>query len=292
MKKILITGVNSYIGTSFEQWVSQYPDKYSIDFISIRDDHWKGKSFSGYDVIFHTAAIVHVKENDKEQYFKVNRDLTIELAKKAKIEGVNQFIFLSTMGVYGTETGYITKDTMPIPKTLYAKSKYEAEQLLWEINSSNFNIAILRPPIVYGRGCPGNYVRLAKLALTFPLFPDIDNKRSMIYIDNLSEFIRIIIDNRENGVYFPQNKDYVNTTDLVRLISKAQGKELKTTKIFNGAVSIGLKLSGTLRKVFGSFVYDIGISGSSSAKINTKKIDYEVVSFEESIIRTEGREQI
>ncbi|MGM0792387.1 MAG: NAD-dependent epimerase/dehydratase family protein [Bacillota bacterium] len=292
MKKILITGVNSYIGTSFKKWVSQYPDKYSVDFISIRDDHWKEKSFFGYDVIFHTAAIVHVKENDTGKYFKVNRDLTEELAKKAKKEGVKQFIFLSTMGVYGTETGSITKDTKPIPKTPYAQSKYEAEQLLLEISSSDFNVAILRPPIVYGRGCPGNYVRLAKLAIVLPIFPDIENERSMIYIDNLSEFIRIIIDNGQGGIYFPQNKDYVNTTDLVRLIAKAQGKEVKTSKVFNWAVAIGLKLSGTLRKVFGSFVYDIGISGSPGAEINFKKIDYEVVSFEESIIRTEGREQM
>ncbi|MFC0475743.1 NAD-dependent epimerase/dehydratase family protein [Robertmurraya beringensis] len=290
MKKILITGVNSYIGTSFEKWVSQYPDKYSVDFISIRDDHWKEKSFSGYDVIFHTAAIVHVKEDDTNKYFKINRDTTVELAKKAKKEGVKQFIFLSTMGVFGTETGYITKDTKPIPKTPYAQSKYEAEQILLGINSTDFNVSILRPPIVYGRGCPGNYVRLAKLAITLPIFPEIKNERSMIYIDNLSEFIRIIIDNSQGGIYFPQNKDYVNTTDLVRLIAKARGKEVKTSKVFNWAVAIGLKLSGTLRKVFGTFVYDKRISGGPGTLINGVKIDYEVVSFGESIISTEGRE--
>ncbi|WP_404330374.1 NAD-dependent epimerase/dehydratase family protein [Mesobacillus maritimus] len=290
MKKILITGINSYIGTSFKKWVSQYPDKYSVDFISIRDDQWKERSFSGYDVIFHTAAIVHVKENDTAKCFKINRDLTVDLAKKAKKEGVKQFIFTSTMGVYGTETGYITKDTEPFPKTPYAQSKYEAEQLLLEINSSDFNVAILRPPIVYGRGCPGNYARLAKLAVMLPIFPDINNERSMIYIDNLSEFIRIIINNSQGGIYFPQNKDYVNTTDLVRLIAKTQGKDVKTSKIFNWAVAIGIKLSGTLRKVFGSFVYDLEISGSPGAEKICEKIDYEVVSFEESIIFTEGRE--
>src|SRR5690606_11147904 len=156
------------------------------------DDRWKEKSFSAYDAIFHTAAIVHVKEKDISRYFKVNRDLTVELANKAKNEGVKQFIFLSTMGVYGTEIGYITKDNIPSPKTPYAQSKYEAEKILIEMNSSNFNVAILRPPIVYGRGCPGNYSRLAKLAVMLPIFPEMDNKRSMIYIDNLSEFIKLI----------------------------------------------------------------------------------------------------
>ncbi|WP_342600219.1 NAD-dependent epimerase/dehydratase family protein [Psychrobacillus sp. FSL H8-0483] len=287
MKKILITGVNSYIGTSFQKWVLQYPDMYSVDFISIRDDHWKESSFSGYDIIFHTAAIVHVKENDTLKYFKVNRDITIELANKAKDEGVKQFIFLSTMGIYGNETGYITEETIPIPKTPYAQSKYEAEQLLLNLNTTDFNVAILRPPIVYGKDCPGNYARLANMVIKLPIFPKIENKRSMLYIDNLSEFIRILIDNNQGGIYFPQNKDYVNTADLVRLIAIAHGKEIRVSSIFNCGVEIGLKLSGTLRKVFGTFVYDKGISGGPLYTINGKKVDYETVSFEKSIIVTE-----
>ena len=287
MKKILITGVNSYIGASFKQWVSQFPDMYSLDFISIRDDHWKAKSFVGYDVIFHTAAIVHVKEKDTNKYFKVNRDLTVELAKKAKKEGVKQFILLSTMGVYGTETGYITKDTIPKPKTPYAKSKYEAEQLLLEINSVDFHVAILRPPIVYGKGCPGNYVRLANMAIKIPFFPDIQNERSMIFIDNLSEFIRILIDKKQAGLYFPQNKDYVNTTDLVRHIAMAHGRNISIYKIFNWCIPIGLKISGIFRKVFGSFVYDKGMLGGPETFINGEKIEYDTVPFDKTIKKTE-----
>lgn len=287
MKNILITGANSYIGTSFKKWVSQYPDKYSVDTISLRDDSWEEKSFEGYDVVFHTAAVVHVKENDTIKYLKVNRDLAVEVAEKAKQEGVKQFIFLSTMGVYGTETGYITKDTVPTPKTPYAKSKYEAEQLLLEMDIEDFNVAILRPPIVYGKGCPGNYTRLASMALKLPIFPSIDNMRSMIYIDNLSEFVRLLIDHGVGGLYFPQNKEYVNTTELVRLIAKAHGKEIKVTKVFNWAIGIGLSLSETFRKVFGSFIYDKKMSGGPRTKVNGESIDYETVSFEESIIRTE-----
>ncbi|WP_096437468.1 NAD-dependent epimerase/dehydratase family protein [Alteribacter populi] len=286
MKKVLVTGVNSYIGTSFKKWVSQYPDKYIVESISLRDERWKGHSFKGYDVVFHTAAIVHVKENETDHYYKVNRDLTLELAKKAKKEGVKQFIFLSTMGVYGTETGHITNSTIPVPKTPYAKSKYEAEQLLEKLGDQGFLIAILRPPIVYGRNCPGNYTRLATLALKAPFFPNIDNERSMIYIDNLSEFIRVLIDHQVGGLYFPQNKDYVNTTELVKAIAEAHGKTLKVTSIFNWAVSKGLKQSETFRKVFGSFVYDKEMAGSPSTVMNGEIIEYETVSFEESIIAT------
>lgn len=289
MKKILITGTNSYIGTSLNRWLSKYPDIYSVDSISIRNDHWKELNFTGYDVIYHTAAIVHTKEKDTTKYFKVNRDLTVELAEKAKNEGVNQFIFLSTMGVYGTEVGHITADTIPKPKTPYAQSKYEAEQQLEKLNSTDFNIAILRPPLVYGKDCPGNYSRLARLALKLPFFPDINNKRSMIYIDNLSEYTKILIDQNIKGIFFPQNKDYVNTAHLVRLIAKAHGKNIKVVKGLNGVTEIGLMFSETLRKVFGTVIYDIEISRLDANKIN-KQIEYEVVSFEESIIRTEGRE--
>ena len=287
MKKILITGANSYIGTSFQKWVSQYPGEYSVETISVRDERWKRESFVKFDVVFHTAAIVHVKENNISEYSKINRNLTVELAKKAKLEGVKQFIFLSTMGVYGTETGFITNDTVPTPKTPYAQSKYEAEQILIGMNTDDFNVAILRPPIVYGKGCPGNYTRLASMALKLPVFPSIDNKRSMIYIDNLSEFIRLLIKHGVGGIYFPQNKDYVNTTELVALLAKVHDKEIKFSKAINWAIIKGFKISETSRKVFGTFIYDKEMCGGPGTLMNDEIIDYETVYFEESIECTE-----
>ncbi|QHE53732.1 NAD-dependent epimerase/dehydratase family protein [Pontibacillus sp. HMF3514] len=287
MKKILVTGANSYVGTSFKNWVSVYADKYIVETISLRDDRWTEYSFNGYDVVLHTAAIVHLKEHNTEQYFKINRDLTIEVAKKAKKEGVKQFIFLSTMGVYGTEAGTITKDTIPVPKTSYAKSKYEAEKLLGELGNSDFNIAILRPPIVYGKGSPGNYIRLASLALKVPFFPDIDNERSMIYINNLSEFIRILIDYEISGLYFPQNKESVNTTNLVKLVAEVHNKKIVLFRTLNWIVKMSLKQSGMLRKVFGSFVYDKQLPGGPGSNFRGLKFDYETCSFEESIKWTE-----
>lgn len=286
MKKILITGAGSYIGTSFEKWVSKWPDKYEVDSIEVKSDGWRKNSFQRYDVVFHVAAIVHVNEHDINKYFRVNRDLALKIALKAKQDGVKQFIFLSTMGVYGTETGYITKDSEPRPKTPYAKSKYEAEKLLNEINNNNFKVVILRPPIVYGKDCRGNFPRLASIALKIPCFPDINNQRSMIYIDNLSEFIRLVIDHEADGLFFPQNKEYINTTKLVTTVAKANGKILKTTKFFNLGVNLGLNLSETFRKVFGSFVYDKDLPGGPGTLINGKKYDYETISFEKSIIQT------
>ncbi len=288
MKKILITGTNSYIGMSFENWISKWPDKYKVYSIDVRTSEWVKKSFQEYDIVFHVAAIVHIKENDTNKYFRVNRDLALEVANKAKQEGVKQFIFLSTMGVYGTETGHITNDTEPRPKTPYAKSKYEAEKLLNELNDDSFKVAVLRPPIVYGKDCRGNYPRLASMALKLPFFPDIKNERSMIYIDNLSEFIRLIIDYEVDGLFFPQNKEYVNTTELVTTIAKAHGKVLKATRLFNFGVNLGLNLSEIFRKVFGSFFYDKEMSGGPGTFIGDKGFNYETCSFEQSIIQTEN----
>lgn len=281
MKRILITGSGSYIGTLFENWVSQWPEKYQVDTIDMRGNEWKGKPFSTYDVIYHIAAIVHIKENDTQKYFSVNRDLAVEVAKKAKVEGVKQFIFLSTMGVYGIETGFIDENTMPNPKTPYAQSKLEAEGLLSELADDTFKVTTLRPPIVYGKDCRGNYPRLAGMALKVPVFPKIKNERSMIFIDNLSEFVRLVIDKELRGLFFPQNKEYVNTTELVQLIAKVHGKELKTTGAFNPLVSFGIKISEIFGKVFGSFTYDMQMSGGP------EELEYETCSFEESIERTE-----
>lgn len=281
MKKILITGEGSYIGTSFENWISQWPEKYHVDAVNVKSDKWKDLSFNNYDVVYHLAAIVHVKENDIYRYFRVNRDLAVEIAKKAKEEHVKHFIFLSTMGVYGMETGIIDENTKPNPKTPYAESKLEAESLLKEIADDSFKIATLRPPIVYGKDCRGNYPRLADIALKLPIFPKIKNKRSMIFIDNLSEFVRLTIDKELSGLLFPQNKEYVNTTELVQLIAKAHCKELKVTEVFNPFVSLGINLSETFGKIFGSFVYDKMMPGGPN------EFDYETCSFEESIKRTE-----
>ncbi|MCB2357875.1 NAD-dependent epimerase/dehydratase family protein [Clostridium estertheticum] len=256
MKKILITGANSYIGTSLEKWLGKYSDKYSIDTLDMRDGTWKGKDFSGYDVLFHVAGIAHIKETKEnaELYYKVNRDLVYEVAQKAKEDGVKQLIFLSSMSVYGMETGIISKQTVPDPKSNYGKSKLQAEELIAQFADYSFRIAILRPPMIYGEGCKGNYVRLEKFALKSPIFPEIKNKRSMIYIDNLCKFVRLLIDGCSSGLFLPQNDEYVCTSDMVKAIAETRGKKIHMTKIFNPLLRI-LKVS-MVNKVFGDLVYE------------------------------------
>ncbi|WP_258831563.1 NAD-dependent epimerase/dehydratase family protein [Peribacillus frigoritolerans] len=280
MKKILITGSKSYVGTSLQKWLRNYPGKYSIDSISLRNDLWKKKDFSEYDVVLHMAGIAHVSSDPKmeEMYYKVNRDLTIETAEKSKVEGVKQFIFMSSIIVYGESSSnkrVIDKNTVPTPSNFYGNSKLQAEEGIKPLENDKFKVAILRPPMIYGRGSKGNYPKLAKVARNLPVFPDIENQRSMLHINNICEFIRLIIDNEDSGLFFPQNNEYVKTSEMVKLIAELHGKSISLTKIFNPILRImGIKF-GLINKVFGNLVYEKSMSNY--------KMDYQVINFRESI---------
>ncbi|QII82410.1 NAD-dependent epimerase/dehydratase family protein [Jeotgalibaca arthritidis] len=284
MKNILITGKNSYIGTSLENWLIREPDKYKVDTIDMKDGSWKEKDFSSYDVVFHVAGIAHVSSDPKMEdlYYKVNRDLTIETAEKAKAEGVKQFIFMSSIIVYGDSSSskrVIDRNTVPTPSNFYGNSKLQAEEGIRGLESDDFKIVVLRPPMIYGKGSKGNYPRLANMAKKIAVFPDIDNERSMLHIDNLCEFIKIMIDHEETGLYFPQNKEYVKTSELVKTIAEVHGKKIWMTRIFNPVLRLMFGV-GIVNKVFGNLVYEKSMS-------DYDKANYRIRTFKESIELTE-----
>jgi nucleoside-diphosphate-sugar epimerase len=238
MKKILITGINSYIGESLKHWLEREPGQYLVDSIDMEDDSWKERDFSQYAVVFHVAGIAHVSTDPSMEglYYKVNRDLAIQTAQKAKAEGVKQFIFMSSIIVYGDSSSskrVIDRNTMPTPSNFYGKSKLQAEEGILRLESDQFKVVVLRPPMIYGKNCKGNYQRLAALAKKTPVFPDFDNERSMLHIDNLCEFLKVMIDYEERGLFFPQNTEYVKTSDLVRIIAKVNEKKIWMTKLAN-----------------------------------------------------------
>jgi len=258
MKKILIAGANSYIGMSFEQYILEHhSDEYTIDTVDMIDGDWRSRSFAGYDCVFHVAGIAHQKENKKNAslYFEVNRDLAIETARKAKHEGVSQFIYLSSMAVYGMESGVIDCDTQPNPKSCYGRSKFEAEQGISLLEDESFKVCILRPPMVYGKGCKGNFTKIQKIVNISPMFPDIRNRRSMIFIDNLTVFVEFCIAQTLTGVYCPQNREYVQTSSMALEISKNTNKRIRLSKVLGGVVYLLRPFSGTVRKAFGDLVY-------------------------------------
>lgn len=295
MRRILITGANSYIGEAFKNWATErYAQEFAIHTIDMIDGSWREKSFSAYDVIFHVAGIAHadvgtVSEEQKALYYKVNRDLAIETAGKAKAEGVKQFVLMSSMIVYGESAGLgkrrvITRKTRPCPANFYGDSKWQADQGVRRLATDSFHVAVLRPPMIYGKGSKGNYPILAKMAKRLPLFPDIQNERSMLHIENLCEFLCLLMQGGKGGIYFPQNREYVQTSKLVKEVAKIHGHALWITKLVNPAIWILGKVPGRIsdlvNKAFGSFVYDMGMSDSFGGA-------YRVNDFKRSIEKTE-----
>lgn len=285
MKKILITGAYSYIGMAFERYMAQWQDEYQVDTEDMVDGNWRKKNFTGYDTVFHVAGIAHqdsgkITEERKKLYFSVNADLTIETAKKAKAEGVGHFIFMSSIIVYGLcanlgQTKVITKDTIPSPVSAYGMSKLKAEEGILQIADDTFHVCILRPPMIYGPGCKGNYPKLAKAALTLPFFPEIKNERSMLFIENLCIFLKAVVVSNLAGIHFPQNAEYVCTSDMVVKIAQAHGKNIHLIKTFNPILRLLSGKVGVVDKLFGGLVYDQSLTGAANSD--------EGFSFEESI---------
>lgn len=271
MKKVLITGKNSYIGTSFENWLLKQPESYEVETLDLLNEDWKSHNFSNFDVVFHVAGIAHVKERPENSalFNKVNCELTVEVAKKAKEAKVKHFVFLSSMSVYGLEIGHITEETLPAPNTAYGKSKLSAEIELTKIQSNDFKIAILRPPMIYGEGCKGNYNALISFANKIPFFPSIRNNRSLLFIDTLCEFVKNIIDLTLDGLFFPQDEEYACTCDMVLSIAKKKGKRIILLPFLNPFIKLLMVCPGKLgrmtRKAFGNLVYDKSMSILSNA---------------------------
>lgn len=294
MKRILITGANSYIGTCFENYMKKCNDNYFIDTVDMVDGSWREKSFSEYDVVFHVAGLAHadvghVSEEVKQKYYKVNTDLTIETAEKARKDGVKQFIFMSSAIVYGEsapvgKNKMINRDTEAKPANFYGDSKLQAELGIKNLDNEFFKVVILRPPMIYGKGSKGNYSTLSKLAKKLKVFPNIKNQRSMIYIENFLEFVKIIIDNEDTGIFFPQNSQYISTVEMVKNISEISGGKIFVTSLLNPFVwcasKMPGKIGGLVNKAFGNFTYDMELS-------KYKNNDYRIYDFNESIRKTE-----
>ncbi|GEL13705.1 sugar transferase [Lapidilactobacillus concavus DSM 17758] len=296
MKRVLITGKNSYIGESFRKYVeANHREEIQIDVISVRGNAWKSRDFSVYDTVFHVAGkahadVSHVSEAVKQEYYAVNRDLAVAVAQKYRSErnGFSQFIYMSSIIVYGQKIDHIVAETPTNPANFYGDSKLQAERSLQKMTDVNFQVLIIRPPMIYGPNSKGNFPSLVKIAKISPVFPKITNQRSMLFVDNLAEFIsQLIIKSQLTATYFPQNKEYVNTTDLVKMIRTIRGNNVILVSGMNSLLHLLMNHDNSMigayaNKAFGSLVYDKGLSKSSDMLLN----DYQVVSFKESIRRS------
>ena len=295
MKKVLITGANSYIGVSFENYAKEhYSEELSVETVDMIDGSWREKDFSPYDIVYHVAGLAHadvgkVDEETKKKYYAINTDLAIETAAKAKLEGVKQFVFMSSAIIYGDSAPYgktkrITADTEPNPANFYGDSKWQADKGVRALSDENYTVTVLRPPMIYGKGSKGNYPTLAKMAKKLPFFPDVKNERSMLYIENLCEFLCQVMIRGEGGVFWPQNAEYTRTSDMVRIIGEVSDHKVRVSKIWNWVVGLTShipgKISGLTNKAFGNMSYEKSMSAYD--------FEYQIVDLNTSIKRTEG----
>lgn len=252
---IVITGENGYIAKNMKCYFE------NARLQSIKE--LKDYSFlENAEVVIHLAAIVHKKETmeNESSYYKINTELTFNLAKRAKEAGVKHFIFFSSMAVYGKSEGEINELTEVQPTTHYGKSKVMAEQQILTLQDSNFRVAIIRPPVVYGANCPGNYTRLRNGILKIPFFPDISNKRSMIYIGNLIAFTEEIIKFEDTGIFHPQDPELINIKDMVCNIARFNNKHVCITNLGSYLLKFSIGRTKIYKKIFGDLYYKKSLS--------------------------------
>lgn len=283
MKRILITGAGSYVGESVRRYILSTSSDFEIDAVDTMGDNWKKADYSKYDVVYHVAGIAHVNADPKMEalYYKVNRDLTIEVARAAKAAGVKQFIFMSSQIVFhesqSLKSEVLTAETKENPNGFYGDSKLQAELGIKPLEDKNFKVCILRPCMIYGPNAKGNFPRLAKLACKTPIFPCWHNKRSMLYIDNLAEFVKQAVLRELSGTYYPQNRELADTVEIIRFFAKAAGHRIWITKLLNPFVWLGSFVLQPINKMFATYYYD--------PEMSLMDFDYQFVSFEESLKR-------
>jgi UDP-glucose 4-epimerase len=257
--KILIIGEKSFVGENFRRY-SRYKD---IEEISLKSKIPEEINFREYEVVLHLAAIVHqTKKIPESEYFKVNRDLCLRVAENAKKAGIKQFVFLSTLKVYGEfepDTEIRNENSKCFPDDAYGKSKYAAEMGLKEIESSDFTVSIIRPPLVYGNGVKANMLSLVKLIESFPLLPfkGICNKRNFIYVENLVGFIDRIIAQKASGIFIVKDDGALSTSDLILYLSKYLGKKVKLFTLPKMIIRICTYIRPAIfNRLFGSLEFD------------------------------------
>ena len=283
MKKILITGAGSYVGESVRIYILSTSSDFQIEAVDTMGDSWKNADYSQYDVVYHVAGIAHVNADPKMEalYYKVNRDLTIEVARTAKTAGVKQFIFMSSQIVFhesqSLKTEVLTASTKENPNGFYGDSKLQAELGIKPLEDEKFKVCILRPCMIYGPNAKGNFPRLAKLASKTPIFPCWHNKRSMLYIDNLAEFVKQAVLRELSGTYYPQNRELADTVEIIRFFAKAAGHKVWITRLLNPFVWMGSFVLQPINKMFATYYYD--------PEMSRMDFDYQLVSFEESLKR-------
>lgn len=285
---ILIIGKNSYIGNHIDEWLSKYG--HQVQQLDVLTDEWKKFDYSSFDAIVHVAGIVHRPDcRDWGLYKRVNTDMPLSIAsmyKSVRAEKglTGQYVYFSTMGVYDAgkklEPSIVDHNT-PMLKdsnSMYGKSKLMAEEELIKLQDRTFSVAYVRPPSVYGKGCRGGYITgFTKMARLLPMIPKAyeNTCQSFIYIDNLSECVRIIVENDLTGSFCPQDDEIPCASRLLEVICKGIGKKPRRSRFLGLCLRIG-RFMPWVRKAYGGIAYARELS-------DIPGYDYVVVPFEEGM---------
>ena len=256
---VLITGANSLVGTNYIRY-SKYK---RIREVCLLENTPEDLDYTGVDVVLHVAAIVHQEKKFHEsEYFRINRDLCLEVAGRAKDAGVKQFVFLSTIKVYGEFKSGISawnENSECIPEDGYGRSKYEAELALMKLGSGDFIVSIIRTPLIYGIGVKANMLSIVKLIDTIPVLPfgKVNNKRNFTYVENLVKLIDRIIERKAPGLFIAMDNRSLSTTELVQLISAGLGKKRILFRLPRLIIKVGMiAMPKIFDRLYGSFEID------------------------------------
>lgn len=287
--KILIIGKNSYIGNHIDEWLSKYGHK--VEQLDVLTPQWKEFDYALYDAIVHVAGIVHRPDcQDWNLYKSVNTDMPVEIAGMYKAaragKGLGgQYIYFSTMGVFDAQKelgpSIVDENTSKRSESMYGKSKLMAEEELQKLQDGSFNVAFVRPPSVYGKGCKGGYITgFTKIARMLPIIPRAyeNARQSFIYIDNLCECVRLIAEKGLNGGFCPQDDEIPNANRLLEVICMGIGKKYRSSRLLGLCLRL-VSFVPLVKKAYGGIEYSRKLS-------DIPGVDYVVVPFEEGMKRT------
>ena len=226
---------------------------------------------NGVEVVVHAAARAHFINDPASdplaEFRKINTEATLNLARQAAAAGVRRFVFISSIGVNGNQNTHpFTENDLPCPSEPYAVSKHEAEQGLGKIaEETGMEVVIIRPPLVYGPAAPGNFGSLLKWVakgVPLPLGAVVHNKRSLVALDNLVDFIITCIDHpaAANQTFLVADGEDLSTTELLRRVGQAMGKPVRLIPVPMWLLQAGARLLGKqamARRLCGSLQVDI-----------------------------------
>ncbi|WP_313322038.1 UDP-glucose 4-epimerase family protein [Stutzerimonas nitrititolerans] len=285
MAKIILTGASGFIGSPLLSKLKQISEFQAVGVCrrspqsgsdsrlhALGDLQYADLSalLPGVDVLIHAAARAHIMKDEvadsTAEYRRVNVEGTLSLARQAAAAGVKRFVFISSIGVNGNiGIRPFRVDDQPNPAEPYAQSKWEAEQGLMQLAAeTGMEIVVIRPPLVYGPGAPGNFgslVRWIEKGVPLPLGA-IHNQRSLVSIDNLVDLIIRCIDHpaAANQVFLAGDGEDLSTTELLRGVGKAMGKPARLIPVPAGLLQFGATLLGRkamAQRLLGSLQVDI-----------------------------------